>query len=86
MGLSQDAKGILIYSFKFYDNVAQPLFTEIFNKHNVNYELSHISHFSFPNIRSIYIGMQSLSFLGPKIWDIMPKRLKEVTHLSPFKL
>ena len=40
--------------FKVYNNIAPPIFTEIFNKRNPNYQLRHISHFSIPPVRSVY--------------------------------
>ena len=71
--------------FKVYNNIAPPIFTEIFNKRNPNYQLRHTSHFSIPPVRSVYNGTESLSFLGPKIWDIVLTELKEVKTLNAFK-
>ena len=62
--------------FKVYNNIAPPIITEIFNKRNPNYQLRHASHFSIPPVRSVYNGTESLSFLGPKIWDIVITELK----------
>ena len=61
------------------------IFTEIFNKQNPNYQLCYILHFSVPPVRSVHDGTESLSLLGPKIWDIVPTELKEVKMLSAFK-
>ena len=41
--------------------------------------------FSVSCVRSAYNGTEGLSFLSPKVWDIVPTRLKEVTALSDFK-
>ena len=65
--------------------IAPPIFTEIFNKRNPNYQLCHTSHFSIPPVRSVYNGTESLSFLGPKIWDIVPTELKKVKSSNAFK-
>ena len=64
--------------FKVYNNIAPPMFKEIFNKRNPNDPLRHTSHFSIPPVRSVYNGTESLSFLGPKNWDIVLTELKEV--------
>ena len=48
--------------FKVYNNIAPPIFTEIFNKGNPNYQLRHTSHFSIPAVRSVCNGTESLSF------------------------
>ena len=71
--------------FKVYNNIAPPIFTEIFNKRNPNDQLRHTLHFSIPPVRSLYNGTESLSFLGPKNWDIVLRELKEVKMLNVFK-
>ena len=71
--------------FKVYNDVAPPIFTEIFNKRNPTYQLRHTSHFSIPPVTSVYNGTESLSFLGPMIWGIVPTELKKVKSLSGFK-
>ena len=50
--------------FKVYNNIAPPIFTEIFDKRNPNYQLRHTSHFSIPPVKSVYNGTESLSFFG----------------------
>ena len=71
--------------FKVYNNIAPPIFTEIFDKRNPNYQLRHTSHFSIPPVRSVYNGTESLSLLGPKTWDIVPTEFKKVKSLNAFK-
>ena len=71
--------------FKVYNNIAPPKFTEFFNKRNPNYQLRHTSHFPIPPVRSVYNGTESLSFLGPKIWDIVPTELQKVKSSNAFK-
>ena len=63
---------LAIEMFKVYNNLAPPIFTEIFNKRNPNYQLTKPL-------------TESLPLLGPKIWDIVPTELKEVKPLSAFK-
>ena len=82
MGLPQYTTGnlqILVTEiFKVYKNIVLPIFTEIFKKRNPNYQLCHNLHFSIPPVRSVYNRTESLSMLGPKVWNIVPTELKEV--------
>ena len=71
--------------FKVNSNIVPPIFTEIFNKRNPSYQIRHTSQLSVSCGRSVYNEYDSLSFLGPKIWDIVPAELKEVKTLSAFK-
>lgn len=63
---------------KIYDNIASPVYTEVFSKRNLNYKLPHSSRFSLPHVKSVYNETERLSYLGPIIWDIIPARLKEI--------
>ena len=38
------------------------------------------------NIRSIYYGTETASFIGPKIGDTLPNRCKDATSLKSFKV
>ena len=38
-----------------------------------------------PNVRSVFHGSESISYLGPKIWDIVPLELTELTCVAAFK-
>ena len=38
-----------------------------------------------PNVRSTFHGCESISYLGRKIWDILPLELKELTSAVAFK-
>ena len=49
------------------------------------YNLRHVSEFSRSMINSVYHGTESISFLGPKIWDILPEKLKNTETLEVFK-
>ena len=38
-----------------------------------------------PSVRFILYGSESISYLGPKIWNIVPLELKELTSVAAFK-
>ena len=82
---SRNLQIIATRMFKVYNNIAPPIITRIFDKRNPNCQLRHSSHFSIPPVRSVYNGTESLSFLSPKICDIVPTELKKVKSLIAFK-
>ena len=51
-------------------------------KSNLNYPRENI--FKTSNVRTVSWGTESLSFLGPKIWSIIPSELKKLPF-SQFK-
>ena len=42
--------------------------------------------FERPQVHSVYHCTYSLSFLSPKIWDLVPLELKQLENLEIFKL
>ena len=49
------------------------------------YNLIHNAQFSRPRINSVFHGTESISNLGPKIWDLVSSNLKEISDLDKFK-
>ena len=64
--------------FKVYRNISLAIFSEIFHRRDINYNLRINSDFAMPNVRSVSYGSESISYLGPKIWDIVPLELEEL--------
>ena len=59
--------------FKVSKNLAPSQMHEIFKlKDQSQYNLRYTSLFSRPLVKSVYKGTEILSFLGPKIWNILP--------------
>ena len=51
------------------------------------YNLRQVSEFSRPMVKSVCHGTESISYLEPKIYDILPEILKNIEnldHLNPF--
>ena len=71
--------------FKVYRNIFSPIFSEIFHRRDINYNLRINSDFVMPNVRSVFNGSERISYLGPKIWDMVPLGLKELTSIVAFK-
>ena len=71
--------------FKVYRNMSPTIFSELFRWRDISYNLRSNSNFLVPNVKSLFHGSDSISYIGPKIWDIVPLELKELTCLSAFK-
>ena len=57
--------------------IISDIFTQIMNNH---YNLRHINHFETPFVRT-----ERVSYLGLKIWDIVPEEYKTLNSLNSFK-
>ena len=59
---------------------------ELFIPKISSYNLRRSNTFKRCQVHSVYHGTESLSFLGPKIWDLVPLELKQLESLEVFKL
>ena len=60
--------------FKVRNEMSPEIICDIFTKRiNNHHNLRHINNSETPFVRTVYNGMESVSYLGPKIWDIAPK-------------
>ena len=39
-------------------------------------------HFPKKNIKTVRCGLQTISYMAPIIWNLVPKEMKQVTELN----
>ena len=49
------------------------------------YNFRKLYQFYRPKVNSVYNGTESVSFLGPVIWVLVPNELKDTGNLAAFK-
>ena len=58
---------------------------EIFPERTIPYNLRNKNPFQTFNVKTVYNGTETLSFRGPKTWELVPKVIKNATSLEEFK-
>ena len=71
--------------FKVYKNISPELLNDIFEPKESCYRLRANSFFKTRKVTSVHHGTESLSFLGPKIWDLVPLDIKQSENIDIFK-
>ena len=54
-------------------------------RNDLPYNLRQRSQFHILFVRTVFSGTESIKFLGPKIWELMPDEIKELESLWKFK-
>ena len=72
--------------FKIHRGLSPDILREIFVPKISLYNLRRNNTFERRQVHSVYHGTESLSFLGPKIWDLVPLEFKQLENLEAFKL
>ena len=77
---------LAIEMFKTYTGMASQITNEVFPRnHALNCNLHRRPKFASRAINTVHFGLDSLSFLGPKIWEMLPLDLKNSDSLDSFK-
>ena len=71
---------------KTYKEMTPQIMNEVFPRnYALNYNLRRHPEFASRTINTVHYGSESLSFLGPKIWKMLPVDLKNSDSLDSFK-
>ena len=71
--------------FKVKNNIAPEIMKERFAPKMSSYDLRNNNSFKRRRVKSVWHGTESVSYLGPKIWDLVPNEIKESESLNDFK-
>ena len=72
--------------YTFLQGLYPPLMNEIFVEKNNNYSWWGNNVPTRRRVNSVRYGTETVSFLAPKIWDILPKEIKDSESLNIFKI
>ena len=72
--------------FKVKNDIAPEIMKELFAPKMSRYYLRNNVSFKGRKVNSAWHGTESVSYLGPKIWDLVHNEIKESESLSAFKL
>ena len=54
-------------------------------RYDIPYNLRQRSQFHIPPVRTVFSGTESIKFLGPKIWELIPDEMKKLENKWEFK-
>ena len=81
----KNIKALAIEMFKVFKGLAPEIISNLFEINTNSYNLRNKSYFKIPNVHTVYNGTESISFLGPKLWNILPDDLRMCKTLEVFK-
>ena len=82
----KNLQALAIEMFKVYTKTSPEIMQEVFQvKKQGNYNLRNQKKFVIPQVKSVNHGLESVRFLGPKIWENLPNDLKNKESADSFK-
>ena len=71
--------------YKILNGLSPDIMQDIFETKSNYYNTLNAPAFSSRNIQTVGYELQTISNMAPKIWDLIPKEMKQVTTLNEFK-
>ena len=82
----RNIQALAIEIFKVANGMPPVIMNEIFQlKEESHYNLRYTSNFAIQSIHSVYHGSESVSYLRPKIWELIPPVIRQIESFIGFK-
>ena len=77
---------LAIELYKIFNGISPDIMKDVFPLNtSSNYDIRNRPTFFTRRVRSVFNGTESLSYLAPKIWELVPENIKTAESLSKFK-
>ena len=82
----KNLQALAIEMFKVHTKTSPEVMQEVFQvKEKGHYNLRNQTDFVIPQVKSVNHGLESVRFLGPKLWKSLPNDLKNKESVDSFK-
>ena len=71
--------------YKILNGLSPDIMQDIFEIKSNSYNTRNAPVFSLRNIKTVKYGLQTISYMAPRIWDLAPKKMDQVTILNELK-
>ena len=72
-------------NYKFENNLSPPLIDDMFHVRKTNYHLRHFQKFANSKMNSVKMGLKTISYRVPELWNLVSTEIKDAPSLSIFK-
>ena len=76
---------LMMEIFKTNPHLNPPFMEDMFQERNVNYYLRHGNDAQLPKVRTTSFGIETITYLGNRLWQLLPQEIKQSNTLSIFK-
>ena len=81
----RNTETLLIEIFKTKNDLAPSIMGSIFKRRNSAYNVRNFQEFRTERKRTVYIGLETLSYRSPQLWSLLPEYLRQINSLDQFE-
>ena len=72
-------------TYKFINNLSPPIIDHLFQFHKNSYDLRNFQQLARSTKKSTKMGLETISYRGPQLWNLVPQEIKESASFLIFK-
>ena len=82
----RNLRTLAVELFKVFKGLRPIIYAEAFPvRQQSQYNMRNYSYFAMPPAKTVNHGLESLSYIGSKLWDSIPSHMKEINSINKFK-
>ena len=81
----KNIQSLMIEMFKIKNESAPPIMDSVFERRNESYNFCNFQEFLTERKRTVYDGLETLSYQSPQLWSLLPENIEEVESVEIFK-
>ena len=68
--------------YKIKNEIAPPIMDSMLNRRNITYNFRNLQEFQSEKKRTIFNGLENLSYRAPQLWTLLPEEIKQRNTIS----
>ena len=82
----RNLRTLAVELFKVLKGLSPVIFAEAFSvRQQSQYNMRNYSYFAMPRAKTVNHGLESLPYIGSKLWDSIPSHMKKIGSINEFK-
>ena len=73
---------LMVEFYKIKNELAPPIMDSMFNRRNITYNFRNLQEFQSEIKRTVFNGLETLSYRAPQLWTLLPEEFKQRNNQS----
>ena len=83
---NRNIQSLAIELFKVFNDICPDIINDVFPlSTSSNYDIRSRPTFTTRSVKTVYYGTESLSWLAPKVWELISSNIKSLENFPKFK-
>ena len=83
--INENIQAFMKEIYKFANNLSPPIIDHMFQFRENSYNLRNFQQLASSTKKTTNLGLETISYRGPQLWNLVPQKIKELASFFIFK-